>query len=752
MSGISDQLASPRRWKGSFWGGFSLIGMVFLAYLPALGAGYIWDDGAVTENRLLLSASGLWKLWSDPSKETNPYEEHYWPLTYTTFWLENRLWGLHPSAHHLINVGLHALNAALFWRVLRRLDVPGAWLAAAIFGIHPLHVESVAWIIERKNVLSTLFYLAAALMFLRSLQSLKSGRTAYAASLFFFVLGMLSKTSVAGLPVALAICLWWRPNLAGRRALSRLTAMLAVSAGMSVWDVWVVRHHAHTKFGFTLLERMIIAGQALWHYTGKLLWPVNLIAAYPRWVIYTGWAWAYLFPAGLIAVLVLSFLGSRATCKGALAAVLFFIVALAPLLSFIDFGWMNYAFAADRFQYLADLGPISLFAASVASWLRRRPALRGLAAAGLLGALLSLTWRQGSLYRDPASLYRHSLERNPSSALMHYNLGTEYGKRGESDQAAEEYGNALSLNPYYFEAHNNLGALLVQKGKFTAAMEHYRAAKEIRPQFFDVYWNMAIALRESGDVPGAVAQLQEALRFQPHAPQLKFTLGKLAFDQGRFDEAIGSFNDALGDQPNLVEARAYLGYSLAQEGRTREAIEQLKKALAMKQGMADVHTKLGVLLGREGKIEEAVTHHQEALRIEPNNAEAHNNLGVDLLASGRVPEAVAHLERAVQISPEYAEARNNLALGLIREKKFPEAETEARQAARLQPKFCEAFNTLGIALANQGKFGEAVGAFSKALESCPAIPEYGENLERAKMGRIPAADRKTSLKTKAPTQ
>lgn len=258
-----------------------LLAVTLAAYLPALFCGFIWDDDVgIVENQNLETLEGLQRIWLKPSETP---QGHYWPLVYTSFWLEYRFWGLHPIGYHLVNVLLHAVAAILLWQILRRLGLKGAWWAAAVFAVHPVHVESVAWIIERKNVLSGVFFLLSFLTYTHY-EGNKSARL-YAVSLVLFLCGMLSKSSVISLPLVLLLWLWWRDGWIEPRSLLPLLPFVCVGASIAFFDVRLVQQREVIEHGLSIADRFSIAGHAIWFYLGKLIWPTGLAAVYPRWEV-----------------------------------------------------------------------------------------------------------------------------------------------------------------------------------------------------------------------------------------------------------------------------------------------------------------------------------------------------------------------------------------------------------------------------------------------------------------------------------
>ena len=354
---------------------------VFRAYQPAWRAGFIWDDPAHVTRPSLRSLDGLARIWFEVGAT-----QQYYPLLHSAFWVEHRLFGGTATGYHLVNIALHALNAAMLGLILRRLRVPGAVLAAGIFALHPVMVESVAWVSELKNVLSGFFYFSAALAYLRF--DAERSRRAYTLALVLFVLGLLCKTVTATLPGALLVILWWqRGRLSWRRDVLPVVPFFIIGAAAGILTAWVEQgmlKEDGAEYDFSLVERSLIAGRAICFYAGRLLWPANLIFVYPRWVVSQSAWWQYLFPAAVLLVLA-ALWRWRAQARGPLAGALFFTGTLFPALGFVNVFPFIYSFVADHFQYLASLGIIVPFAAGM-TWLTRtwpRPTWRA-AGAGVL--------------------------------------------------------------------------------------------------------------------------------------------------------------------------------------------------------------------------------------------------------------------------------------------------------------------------------------------------------------------------------
>jgi hypothetical protein len=522
-----------------------LVAATVAAYGPALGAGWIWDDDAyLTGNALVRQPGDLGAIWLEPRASPQ-----YYPMVFTSFWLEHRLWGLEPFGYHLVNVLLHAGGALLLWRVGVRLALPGAWLAAAVFALHPVHVESVAWVTERKNVLSTFLALGALLAWMRFRPVVApDGETAaaappgrrwafYALALVLFVAALLAKTVTASLPAVVCLLLWWKRRLRWADVLL-LLPFLAAGLALGLATAWLEEHHVGSglvDLGLTGPGRVVLAGRAAWFYLGKLAWPVGLVFIYPRWEIDPGQATAWLAPVAALAGLVALWAVRRRLGRGPLVAALVFGAVLAPALGFVDVLPMRYSWVADHFQYLASLAPICLAAAAAAGGrdallrragddARRRRVVRvaGVAAAvALLVTLGALTWRRAGVYHDAETLWRDTVARNPAASMARINLGNILAERGELDEAVAHYRAVIAADPpersswVLVRAHFNLGNQLFRQGRMSEALEAYGRATEVEPRYWRAHLGRGLALVELGDLDRAVVAFRRVLELDP---------------------------------------------------------------------------------------------------------------------------------------------------------------------------------------------------------------------------------------------
>jgi protein O-mannosyl-transferase len=549
----------------------ALFAAVLLVYQPAWNGAFLWDDRAHLTARELRSWHGLWRIWSELGAT-----QQYYPLTHSAFWLQQRLWGEAPLGYHLVNIILHFGSAVLVFLILRKLAVPGSSLAAAVFALHPVQVESVAWISELKNTLSAVLYLGAALAWLRFEEDRRAMR--YVLALTLFVLALCSKTVTATLPAALLLIDWWRRgDLAWRRDAIPLLPFFALGGAAGLFTVWVEHHFTGAEgaaFDFTLADRVLIAGRALCFYVAKLFWPANLTFIYPRWHVSHRVIGQYAYPLAALVAFAAAWIARRHE-RGVLAGMLFFAGTLFPALGFFDVYPFLFSFVADHFQYLASLGVIALATAAGATLLERsRLQVRGAPIAlsmAVLAPLAFLTWRQTGLYRDSETLYRATIRNNPDCWM----------------------------------AWNNLARSLIVRGELDEGIRHARHALELRPDYPEARTNLGIALAMRGQLVGAAAELEQALRDDPtdaaihyHLAVVHNDLGVALAAHGNVDEALTHFRRAIEVDPAYVDAHNNLGIVLARSGRTEEAIAQFRAALEIEPARAEVRRNLDVALAR----------------------------------------------------------------------------------------------------------------------------------------------------------
>ncbi len=569
--------------------GFALVAITLVAYLPALGNGFIWDDNDyVTQNLVLRSLDGLGRLWLEPQSVPQ-----YYPVTFTSFWLEYHLWGLQPFGYHLINILLHGTSAVLLWQVLRRIGVGGAWMVAALFAVHPMQVESVAWVTERKNVLSGLFFFAAFLTYLHAeTPDVTDGIRwrPYLAALALFVGALLSKSVTCSLPAVLLLVFWWQRGTLDQRTALRLVPMFAVGLMMAATTVWLERAHVGAQgqaFSLSALERVLVAGRALWFYPLTFLWPHPLTFMYPRWTIDIHAWWQYVFPVAAAATIAALFLARRRIGRGPLVGALCYAGALTPALGFVNVYPMRYSFVADHFAYLPIVALMILVVFVGDRIMDHLPTQSRAVAAVATSALILLalgtaTAAHEDAFRDLRTLWTDTLATNPESWMAHNNLGLLLKEEdGNTDGAIAHYVESLRLTPNP-EAHTNLGLALAGQGQLDQAMSHYRAALQIAPRFPAAHHDLGLALQKQGKIDEAIAEFREAVRPPANYTEAHYALGLLLGGEGNMDAAIVEFTQVVRAQPDRADAHHDLGVALRRAGRLDEAVAEFAEMVRLR--------------------------------------------------------------------------------------------------------------------------------------------------------------------------
>ncbi len=645
---------SPRQ---SLWFAVGLVSLMLLAYFPAINAGFIWDDDDyVINNDTLRDVPGLVRIWTDPSATPQ-----YYPFVHSTFWLEYQTWGLAAPGYHVVNILIHTINSLLLWRLCRRLEIPAAWLIGLTFAIHPVHVESVAWITERKNVLSGLFYLSSAHAYLRHAGLLKrddrvtdqeSRLRWYVLSLVLFAAALLSKTVTSTLPAALLVVIWWKLGTIPRQRIIDLSPMFAIGIGFGMLTVWLEKYQVGAEgmdWQLTIVERILVAGRVICFYAGKLLFPIDLIFTYPRWDIDAGVAWQYLYPALVLAMIIGLYRLRGRIGRGPVAALCFFCGTLFPALGFFDVYPMRFSFVADHFQYLASIGLIVLYVQvgiAVSNRVTRssdHSATTGqrVAVAALTIMLAALTWKQTLIYANLETLWRDTIARNPTSWMAHNNLGALLNRRGDFVEAETHLIEAIKLKPRFADSVSNLGKAREGQGDLVGAQRLYEEAVEISPRDAKALNNLAAVYGMTGRIDESREMVERALASNPKLGSAYGNLGTLEAVQGNFEAATKNYQRCLELDPSDVEIRLNLARIYLQQSSFSAAESELRIILEQSPRNTAALLNLGVTQVNQNELTAALTTFERVLELEPSNVPAMRNLAYTYQQLGRSEQADA---------------------------------------------------------------------------------------------------------------
>ena len=736
-----------RTWPWRPWlAGAILVLLVTIVYLPTLGNGFVSDDEYYVEHNLAIrSLQGLANIWFKLGTV-----EQYYPLVFSTFWVEYHLWGLDPQGYHVVNLLLHATCVVLVWRLLSRLSVPGAWLAAAIFALHPVEVESVAWVSERKNVLSCVLALGSLLAYLRFSPPEAPGATAaeqpaarrhwlaYALALALYVAALLAKTVTATVPAVLLVIYWWKRGRVAWRDVALTLPFFAVGLALGGITIRMEKSLGASgeEWDFSPVDRVLMAGRVLWFYAGKLAWPHPLMLYYPRWVIDARAWWQYLFPAAAVSVIALLWLARTRLGRGPLAAVLIFAGVLTPALGFVNVYTFRFTLVSDHYQYHASIALIALAAAAAVNVVRRLPQparwLAPVAGVGLLLPLGLVARQRTYVYKEEFTLDADIVAKNPQCWLAQHNLGVWYREHGRYDEAVPYFRKAIEIlaalardNPAISRHRNDLAAHIVDIGFLQRLMG--RVAEE------EISFREALEIRET--------LVRERPRVSEYQDGLAWCYADLAVTlhkAGRLAKAIDLQRKAIAIREKLAQdfpavskyregvaaCHMDIGFLERDMGRPAEAAREFLSAIEIRQklvrddpSMSDYQLGLGWSYAylafaqqKLGRAAEAATSHRKVIEVrealardnptvgkyQDDVAAGYVDLGLLLREAGRAAEAEHPFRKAIEIRQK-----------LVR---------EHPQARDYQDGLAWCYVDLALAQHDTERTAEAVAAYRRAIE------------------------------------
>jgi len=628
---------------GRWLGRAAIVLLTLVAYFPMWRADFIWDDpDYIINNMTLRNLGGLWSMWVHPLSIPQ-----YYPLVHTTFWIEYHLWqlvglgGLWPVGYHIDNVLLHAIGALVLWEILDVLEIPGAVLAAGFFALHPVHVESVAWVTERKNVLSGLLYLLSLQCFLRQgIGEFRFNARWYAAALLLFIGALLSKSVTCTLPVVILILAWWKTGRIDIRRLSAVGPMLAIGGAMALVTAYVETHHVMAvghEWLFSRGDRLVIAGRAAWFYPLKLLWPANLVFVYPKWTI-DHHDWKQLSaPALILLATVMLWLMRKRLGRWPLAAWMFYLVTILPALGFANIFPMRYTFVADHYVYLASLGILVPAAALV--WQLAKPMRLGVAAVLIL-ALTGLTIARAMVFQNPVALWTDAINKNYWSWMVHENMGHAWNNLWQAEPDSSP-----------------------MKGVYEQKAEaEYLTAERLTPLgVTDVDWGLASFYLKQGRLDEAEAHDDRVLALAPGDGPAWCTKGTIMYERGMMDEAMAMYRKSALMGPLLPEPHFRMGrvYEINRSDDA-DAEPEYRLALALDPGYLLAHFSLGNILLRAHKYDEAIGEFQAVLNLDANHPEALYNMAACYAFKGDTVNAIACAQAALRLNPNFGPAEQLL--------------------------------------------------------------------------------------------
>ncbi len=667
---------------------------------------------------------------------TESYASNWHPLTWVSHMLDCQLFGMNPAGHHLMNLFLHVANTLLLFAVLKRMT-GAVWrsvFVAAAFALHPLHIESVAWVSERKDVLSTLFWILTMGAYLGYVNRPNKGR--YVLVLVVFGLGLMAKPMLVTLPLVLLLLDYWplgrfqkashhknterdQKGIFGHLLLEKVP-LLALSAGSCA-----ITFLAQLKGGAVMTTGMIpidlrIANALISYakYIGKMIWPSRLAVIYPH--PFSALVTWQTFLATVLLLAISVWVICLAKKRGYFAVGWFwYIITLLPVIGIVQVG--NQAMA-DRYTYVPLTGLFIIIAwagAEFSAKLPYRKILLAVLSVTIFSAMAVTSRLQLRHWRNSVAIFEHALEVTENNNIAHSYLVRPLFKQGRVDEAISHNYQALRINPNDYVGHINLGFILSKSGKFDQAVEYYTRAIQIGPDYPGAYIDLGIVLIKQGKIAEAIKQYQQVLRLTPDNADVHNDLGLAFAQQDKLDQAVVHFNKALQINPEFAKAHYNLGYALARQGKFDDAVEHYTRAIQIHPHVPVIYKNLADVLIQQGRIAEAIEQYQQVLRLTPDNAQVHNDVGLAFAQQGKLNQAATHFNKALQINPEYAQAHYNLGYTLTRQNRLDEAVIRLESSIKLDPNHALAYHVLGRVAGQQGRMNEAAENFRQVLRLEP---------------------------------
>jgi len=699
---------------------------------------YIYDNSYVKAG---LTRQGL--VWAF----TKAHAYNWHPLTWLSHMLDCELYGLDAGGHHFTNVLFHIANAVLLFLFLNRLTgrLWSSAFVAAAFALHPLHVESVAWASERKDVLSTLFWILTMWAYVRYAECPSVGR--YLLVVLGIGLGLMAKQMLVTLPFVFLLLDYWplgRLRFKGQsysncprsvvpvstsRCILEKVPLLVLSAAAAAMVYLVQERTGLVKsvMRYPLIFRIGNALVTYVAYIGRMFWPGRLAIFYPH--LRGDLPFWYVVGALLLLVVITVLVLWKLRQRPYLAlGWLWYVGTLVPVIGLVQVGLQA---SADRYTYVPLIGLFIIIAWGVPEILARlhyRKTILSLSSAVLLLVLGVITQRQVGHWHDNTTLYEHAVEVVENNWWAYDALGRAFAKQDKPEDAVKHFTRAIEIRPDYLQARCNLGSALVQQDKINEAIGHFTKVLQTRRDFVGAHSNLGYALLQQGRLAEAAAHFMEALRIKPDFVVAHQGMAQVLLQQGRGEEALSHYRRALRAEPLNPDIYDGLGAALAKQGKRNEAIIYFTKTLQLQPDHPKAHLNLGAALAEQGRLDEAMVHFTEALRINPRSSKAHKNIGITFFNQGRFEEAVAHFRVVVQIEPDLPGGHKNLADTLFQQGSFAEAITHYNKSLQIEPDFVAVHAKLAYSLEALGSLGDAVEHYAKALQAEPDRVDILNNL------------------------
>ncbi len=657
----------PRRRKFLLQFALLLI-LVVAAFWPSLGGGPLWQDAArITTNVSLRTWPGVARLWMHPNAQPL-----YTPMAATFLAAEHRSWHADLPRYRAVSFLLHLINVLLLWKILRRLNVRVAWLAAAVFAVHPICLQAVAWVSQQGTLLATTFALAAMLACLRwqrveppppedSLWMPPDWRGwLYPVALIFFTAAVLSHPMVVAMPPAMLLVLRWRGREM-RANIQWLLPFFAIAAGVVGLEFCL----APIGRGSSMLDELRLFFPAMFFLTGKTLWPMPLHFVYPKWNLHVADPLPYLLAVTVAAGMVIGWMRRRQG-EGSYVVAMIYVIAIAVGVGFGMREWLPYSYAADYFEYFAGMALITAVLAAIFGLIEKRLAgdaarsLRFILGLFFLAVLSTLTWRAATAYSSETALWQAEIAKGNAGTVAHDRLGMILLAEGKTAEASDHFKAALALDATDLDANAGLSRCLETEGRLEEAAEQYNAAIQANPQQPLFYTALAGIYATQHKTDLAIETYQRAIAIAPGDESAHNNLGLLLVETGQIGPAIWQYQEALKTNPDSVAVRLNLANALFRQGDLDQAAGQLQEVVRIDPFNFEAFMNSGAMLGQLREFDKAEQMFRAAVRVRGDSAEAFNNLGLSLAAQGKFNDAAFNFQRAVDLKQGYEEARQNL--------------------------------------------------------------------------------------------
>ena len=648
----------------------ALFALAVVPYLPAINGEYLWDDDSWLVNNTAVHAwNGLGRIW-DPRMQTL----HYYPMTFTVLWAEHKLWGLNSIGYHSVNLFTHGMGAVLLYLCLRRLKLRAAWLGAALWAVHPVQAESVAWVAEIKNTLSGMFFFLAAWAYLRfelvEERERGEGRDVprwgfYGIALGAFVLALLSKTVTVVLPAVMLIVLWGKRGKVSMRSVLYTLPLFAVGLAIAMFTAHqertVIQMGGADDFAFSGLQRVIISGKDVWFYVRTLIFPYPLMAVYPRWNYSAGDLLNYVPTAGCVGFGAVLFAMRGRITRWPVAGLAMFVVMALPALGFVNFFTMKYTFVADHYQYLACAALLVPAAEAAARWLSRKALVAAGAAA--IVVLVSLTLFYSSLWSSNMKMWTWNVEKNPNAYIAENNLGSNYMSMGNPREGAAHILRALQLAPDDDTVLLSAGRVALMEGRPDTAIAIFERALALRPGLGFAYVLLGDTYYKMHQVDKALEIYRRGTAMSHDEPLLYMRYAHALRDVGRAEEAKNAYETAIGLMPENPIIREEYANLLLDVNRPAEAIQQYEVILQTQGSSYEIWNEMAFAQVMNNMPEQAARSFETALKLSPRNEVIRYNYASLLLRMGRYDAAVAMDQAIVEANPKSERGWRQLAEG-----------------------------------------------------------------------------------------